>query len=174
MHVPTLNNHGVKFDSLPPGGATLTDNLDNVWSKVHHSLLQNHVGFLLVALGLENHGGWAITLETLSTVLGGGQDSPGAKLLEYFTKDTMPFKCFLRMRMESKYRDDCQNQELTFPYITVHREGSAECDTHELSAVEVYNRDLSALVARDLTKPFLLSEESSVHTQVIPRLPVLI
>ncbi|GMG04741.1 unnamed protein product [Aspergillus oryzae var. brunneus] len=105
MHVPTLNNHGVKFDSLPPGGATLTDNLDNVWSKVHHSLLQNHVGFLLVALGLENHGGWAITLETLSTVLGGGQDSPGAKLLEYFTKDTMPFKCFLRMRMESKYRD---------------------------------------------------------------------
>ncbi|GMF66906.1 unnamed protein product [Aspergillus oryzae] len=105
MHVPTLNNHGVKFDSLPPGGATLTDNLDNVWSKVHHSLLQNHVGFLLVALGLESHGGWAITLETLSTVLGGGQDSPGAKLLEYFTKDTMPFKCFLRMRMESKYRD---------------------------------------------------------------------
>ncbi|KAK6829130.1 hypothetical protein RU639_003328 [Aspergillus parasiticus] len=105
MHVPTLNNHGVKFDSLPRGGATLTDNLDNVWSKVHHSLLQNHVGCLLVALGLENHGGWAITLETLSTVLGGGQDSPGAKLLEYFTKDTMPFKCFLRMRMESKYRD---------------------------------------------------------------------
>ncbi|KAK6810722.1 hypothetical protein RU639_013573 [Aspergillus parasiticus] len=105
MHVPTLNNHGVKFDSLPPGGATLTDNLDNVWSKVHHSLLQNHVGFLLVALGLENHGGWAITLETLSTVLGRGQDSPGAKLLEYFTKDTMPFKCFLRMRMENKYRD---------------------------------------------------------------------
>ncbi|OGM47726.1 hypothetical protein ABOM_004343 [Aspergillus bombycis] len=105
MHVPTLKNHGVKFDSLPPGGATLTDNLDNVWSKVHHSLLQNHVGLLLEALGLENHGGWAITLETLSTILGAGQDSPGAKLHEFFTKDTMPFKCFLRMRMESKYRD---------------------------------------------------------------------
>ncbi|KNG82968.1 hypothetical protein ANOM_008953 [Aspergillus nomiae NRRL 13137] len=105
MHVPTLKKHGVKFDSLPPGGATLTANLDNVWSKVHHSLLQNHVGLLLEALGLENHGGWAITLEILSAVLGAGKDSPGAKLHEFFTKDTMPFKCFLRMRMESKYRD---------------------------------------------------------------------
>lgn len=105
MHVPTLRNHGVRFDSLPPGAATLTDDLQNVWSKVHHSLLQNHVGLLLGALGLENHGGWAITLEILSTVLESEKGSPGETLSEYFTKDTMPFKCFLRMRMESKYRD---------------------------------------------------------------------
>ncbi|OQE80157.1 hypothetical protein PENNAL_c0047G00432 [Penicillium nalgiovense] len=105
MHVPTLRNHGVRFDSLPPGAATLTDDLQNVWSKVHHSLLQNHVGLLLGALGLENHGGWAITLEILSTVLASEKGSPGETLFEYFTKDTMPFKCFLRMRMESKYRD---------------------------------------------------------------------
>lgn len=105
MHVPTLRNHGVGFDSLPPGAATLTDNLQNVWSKVHHSLLQNHVGLLLGALGLESHGGWGIALETLSAVLGPDKCSSGKRLFEYFTKDTMPFKCFLRMRMESKYRD---------------------------------------------------------------------
>lgn len=105
MHVPTLRNHGVSFDSLPPGAATLTDNLQNVWSKVHHSVLQNHVGLILEALKLELHGGWAITLEVLSTVLGSGKDSAGYALFQYFTKDTMPFKCFLRMRMESKYRD---------------------------------------------------------------------
>lgn len=105
MHVPTLRNHGVNFDSLPPGAATLTDNLENVWSKVHHALLQNHVGLMLEALELERHGGWAIALEVLSTVLGSGKDSAGTPLLEYLTKDTMPFKCFLRMRMESKYRD---------------------------------------------------------------------
>lgn len=105
MHVPTLRNHGVNFDSLPPGAATLTDNLQNVWSKVHHSLLQNHVGLLVEALGLESHGGWAITLETLSTTLGSEEGSPGKSLFDYFTKDTMPLKCFLRMRMESKYRD---------------------------------------------------------------------
>jgi siderophore synthetase component len=105
MHVPTLRNHGVRFDSLPPGAATLTDDLQNVWSKVHHSLLQNHVGLLLEALGLENHGGWATTLEILTPVLVSEKGSPGKPLFEYFTKDTMPFKCFLRMRMESKYRD---------------------------------------------------------------------
>ncbi|KAJ6184953.1 hypothetical protein N7519_006254 [Penicillium mononematosum] len=105
MHVPTLRNHGVRFDALPPGAATLTDDLQNVWSKVHHSLLQNHVGLLLGALGLENRGGWAITLEILSTVLVSDNGSPGETLFECFTKDTMPFKCFLRMRMESKYRD---------------------------------------------------------------------
>ncbi|CAG7916597.1 unnamed protein product [Penicillium olsonii] len=105
MHVPTLRKHGVSYDSLPPGAATLTDNLDNVWSKVHHSLLQNHVGLLLEALELERHGGWRITLEVLSAVLGSELGSSGSALLEYFTKNTMPFKCFLRMRMESKYRD---------------------------------------------------------------------
>lgn len=105
MHVPTLRNHGVRYDSLPPGAATLTDDLQNVWSKVDHSLLQNHVGLLLESLGLENHGGWTITHEVLSTVLGSDKGSPGYTLFEYFTKDTMPFKCFLRMRMEGKYRD---------------------------------------------------------------------
>ncbi|KAJ5175036.1 IucC family-domain-containing protein [Penicillium canariense] len=105
MHVPTLRDHGVAFDSLPSGSATLTDNLQNVWSKVHHSLLQNHVGLLCGALGLENHGGWAITLETLTAVLMPDKRSLGKDLFEYFTKDTMPFKCFLRMRMEGKYRD---------------------------------------------------------------------
>lgn len=105
MHVPTLREHGISYDTLPPGGATLVDDMENVWSKVHHSLLQNHVGCLLGALGLETCGGWAIALDTLSTVLEPGQGSPGQSLFEYFTRDTMPFKCFLRMRMEGKHRD---------------------------------------------------------------------
>lgn len=52
MHVPTLKKFGVNFDSLPPGGATLTEDLHNVWSKVHHALVQNHVGLIVSALGL--------------------------------------------------------------------------------------------------------------------------
>ncbi|KAJ5637418.1 IucC family-domain-containing protein [Penicillium lividum] len=114
MHVPTLRNYGAKFDSLPPGAATLTDNLENVWSKVHHSLLQNHVGLLLGALELESHGGWAITLEILSATLGSEGGSPGKSLLSYFCKHTMPLKCFLRMRMESKYRDYIEREVPNF------------------------------------------------------------
>ncbi|KAJ5102599.1 IucC family-domain-containing protein [Penicillium argentinense] len=105
MHVPTLQKLGVKFDALPPGAATLTGNLVNVWTKVHHSIVQNHIGLLLNALGLENHGGWAIVLEALSTTLEHDGDGSGKGLFEFFTRETMPFKCFLRMRIESKYRD---------------------------------------------------------------------
>ncbi|KAI1850686.1 hypothetical protein JX266_003968 [Neoarthrinium moseri] len=110
LHVPTLERFSVDFSSLPPGGAILTHDMHKVWSKVHHSLLQNHVGLLLTALGLERATGWGITLETLEQVLDPDGDIHGKYLYEYFTQDTMPFKCFLRMRMEGKYRDYIERQ----------------------------------------------------------------
>jgi hypothetical protein len=68
-------------------------------------MLQNHVGFLLSSLGLENDGGWSIVREQLSAVLRPDGSSLGQKLYHFFLADTMPFKSFLRMRMEGKYRD---------------------------------------------------------------------
>ncbi|KAJ5777242.1 IucC family-domain-containing protein, partial [Penicillium odoratum] len=62
---------------------------------------RNHVGLLLGALGLESHGGWAIALKVLSATLRSEEGSPGRSLLNYFCKDTMPLKCFLRMRMRA-------------------------------------------------------------------------
>ncbi|KAI9929654.1 hypothetical protein MW887_001129 [Aspergillus wentii] len=105
LHVPTLESQGICFASLPPGGAVLTDNMENVWSKVHHSLLQNHVGLILTSLGLERNGGWGVVRDALSSVLKPEQGGTRETLYEYFLKDTMPFKCFLRMRMAGKYRD---------------------------------------------------------------------
>lgn len=105
IHVPTLEAKGVKFEAMPPGSATMTDDLHNVWSKVHHSLLQNHVGSLVSALDLETDGGWTIVREEMARVLRPEEDVKARKLYEFFLKDTMPFKCFLRMRMEGKYRD---------------------------------------------------------------------
>lgn len=105
MHVPTLKKFGVNFGGLPPGGATLTEDLHNVWSKVHHALVQNHVGLIVSALGLERDGGWGIVREVLGGVLEGEKEGMGREVGEYFMQDTMPFKCFLRMRMEGKYRD---------------------------------------------------------------------
>jgi siderophore synthetase component len=105
LHVPTLEQHGVKLDPVPSGSATLTHSLHEVWSKVHHSMLQNHVGFLLSSLGLENDGGWSIVREELWAVLQPDRSSLGQRLYDFFLADTMPFKCFLRMRMEGKHRD---------------------------------------------------------------------
>ncbi|KAF7593530.1 hypothetical protein BBP40_011258 [Aspergillus hancockii] len=105
LHVPTLQQHGVDFESLPLGSATLTDNLHNVWSKVHHSILQNHVGFLMSSLALESTGGWGVVREELLAALRPEESAQAQALYQFFLGDTMLFKCFLRMRMEGKYRD---------------------------------------------------------------------
>ncbi|KAJ5872013.1 uncharacterized protein N7529_004366 [Penicillium soppii] len=105
LHVPTLQEYGVGLDAIPSGSAVLTNSLHNAWSKVHHSMLQNHIGFLLSALGLEQQGGWTIVREELANVLNPDENTRGRKLYDFFVADTMPFKCFLMMRMEGKYRD---------------------------------------------------------------------
>ncbi|KAF9890654.1 hypothetical protein FE257_005785 [Aspergillus nanangensis] len=60
LHTPTLRRQGVCFDAMFPGWAVMTEDMNDVWGKIHHSLLQNHVGFLLNSLGLQRNGGWRI------------------------------------------------------------------------------------------------------------------
>jgi hypothetical protein len=95
LHVPTIRQHGVQLDSVPSGSATLTHNLHGVWSKVHHAMLQSHVGFLLSSMGLENEGRWSIVRE-LPAVLRPARSSLAQSLYDFFLADTMPFKVFLR------------------------------------------------------------------------------
>jgi siderophore synthetase component len=104
LYVPTLKK-GVDFSSIPSGSAVMTDDLHNIWSKVHHAAVQNHIGSLLSALGLDKPSGWTIVRDTLSTVLKPDKSALGKQLYDFFLGATMLFKCFLRMRMEGKYRD---------------------------------------------------------------------
>ncbi|KAL4955992.1 ferric iron reductase FhuF-like transporter-domain-containing protein [Aspergillus filifer] len=127
LHVPTLREQGFDKDimhSIPPGAATLTDDLKEVWSKTHHSLFQNHLGQLIVALGLDGRGGggWGIVREEVQGILCSAEHSDGKGLIYpdyeerarqlcgFLLGETMPFKCFLRMRMEGKYRDYVERQ----------------------------------------------------------------
>ncbi|KAJ5267596.1 hypothetical protein N7478_010404 [Penicillium angulare] len=102
LHTPTLRQQGVSFDAMFPDWAVVTENMKDVWGKVHHSLLQNHVGYLLDALNLQKHDGWAIVRDILEQVL---SKLPQNGLYEFCLQEKMQFKCFLRMRMEGKYRD---------------------------------------------------------------------
>ncbi|KAJ5738629.1 hypothetical protein N7493_001784 [Penicillium malachiteum] len=102
LNTPTLRSQGVSFDTMYPGWSAMTESMEDVWGKVHHSLLQNHVGYLLDALNLQQDDGWTIVREVLEQVLA---TLPNNGLYEFYMKDTMLFKCFLRMRMEGKYRD---------------------------------------------------------------------
>ncbi|KAL3472534.1 ferric iron reductase FhuF-like transporter-domain-containing protein [Aspergillus californicus] len=113
LHMPTLRSQGHDIYTIPPGAATMTEDLHGVWSKVHHSLFQNHLGHLIVALGLEDQGGWEIVRNEVKAILlpNGRPCSPhAAQLCDFLLAETMPFKCFLRMRIEGKYRDYVERQ----------------------------------------------------------------
>lgn len=60
---------------------------------------------MLYALRLENtHDGWDIVRSVLADVLLTDSDPVGKQIYEYFVKETMPFKSFLRMRMEASLK----------------------------------------------------------------------
>ncbi|KAL4860710.1 hypothetical protein BDV12DRAFT_204770 [Aspergillus spectabilis] len=113
LHMPTLRSQGHDIQTIPPGAATMTDDLHDLWSKVHHSLFQNHLGHLIVALDLEDKGGWDIVRNEVKAIFHPTNIpcSPRAtQLYDFLMAETMPFKCFLRMRMVGKYRDYVERQ----------------------------------------------------------------
>jgi len=105
LHMPTLHSQGYRLDTVLPGSAIRSEDLREVWSKAHHTIFQNNLGQLLFALRLESEGGWAIIREEMSKVLQPHKDVTARKLVDFFLRNNMSFKCFIRMKLEGKYRD---------------------------------------------------------------------
>jgi hypothetical protein len=78
--------------------ATVTKDVHEVWDRVHHSLVQNHIGHLLDSLGLELHG-WQIVSFELERVFQGEVGSVEQGIYQHFVKETMPFESPFKMRM---------------------------------------------------------------------------
>lgn len=97
LHRPTLAASGHSVD-LAPGSAPDAPDLDTVWSKLHHCVIQQHLGELVRALDL-GPDGWAIVRRHVDRLLG------GTPAHTYWTAPTAPHKCLLRMRLEGRYRD---------------------------------------------------------------------
>ncbi|CAF3511877.1 unnamed protein product [Fusarium graminearum] len=99
MHRPTLESQGFDLKGMDE---SLTDDVHQVWDRTHHVLIQNHIGYLIYSLRLEReYGGWQLVFSELERALEGDGDSTSQKIFHYLVKSTMPFKAFLRMRMES-------------------------------------------------------------------------
>jgi siderophore synthetase component len=105
FHMPTLNRQGFFLNSIPAGSAITSSDLRDVRDKVHHSLIQNHLGLLIVSLQLTDKGGWAVVREELKKILSSEEGDEVKELYNYLFGEVMFFKCFLRMKMEGKYRD---------------------------------------------------------------------
>ncbi|KAB8229007.1 IucC family-domain-containing protein [Aspergillus alliaceus] len=110
VHHPTFRRSGRDLGAIPAGASTITDDLHAVWHKVHHALLQVHVGHLLYMLGLESNGGWPIVREELRKALNPSADPGGRMVYDFFMQVTMPFKCFMEMRLQGLYRDYYQRE----------------------------------------------------------------
>ncbi|KAF4971965.1 hypothetical protein FZEAL_9703 [Fusarium zealandicum] len=78
LHGPTLQAQGHDLTGLE---AATTNAIHEVWNRVHHALIQNHVGYMLYALGLDREG-WAVVRSVLRNVLANDGDSVGGRLVE--------------------------------------------------------------------------------------------
>ncbi|KAJ5281041.1 IucC family-domain-containing protein [Penicillium angulare] len=103
IHYPTFLRSGYDLSELPPGSPNLADDLRSPWNKVHHSLIQDHVGPILHILGIESHGGWTIVREELERALNPSEDPEGKALYDFLAKETMPIPGFMGMRMIGRY-----------------------------------------------------------------------
>lgn len=96
IHVPTLESQGIQVPTeLARMPETQAKNPEALWQRLHRTLLQNHVAFLLRSLGLEQSDGWATVREELGKVLVSHEYPMGDKMHEYFLAETMEYPCFL-------------------------------------------------------------------------------
>ncbi|KAJ4141782.1 hypothetical protein NW768_000999 [Fusarium equiseti] len=115
MHRPTLESQGFDLTCMDD---SLTDDVHQVWDRTHHVLIQNHIGYLVYSLGLEReYDGWQLLFSELAHAFKGDDDSTNQKIFRYLAKKTMPFKAFMRMRMESAMSVNFNNVNQQTPNV---------------------------------------------------------
>lgn len=103
VHQPTLlASTGVNLDFLE-GHSIVAQDLDDVYTRMYHTVFHNHFQQLIRVLGLHYNGiGWEIVRKNLRSVIPRNHGLYDAWLSE--ERKTLPGKCFMRMRMQGMYR----------------------------------------------------------------------
>lgn len=103
VHAPTLKaTTGVDLDVLP-GHSIIAETLDDVYTRMYHTIVHNHFQQLIRVLQLHYSGlGWNVVREELRKQIPIDHPLHGAWLSP--SHRTLPGKCYLRMRMSSMYR----------------------------------------------------------------------
>jgi siderophore synthetase component len=97
LHRPTLRASGHDV-ALAPDSAPDAAELETVWAKLHHCVVQHHLGELIRALDL-GATGWSTVRRHVDRHL------LGAPSHAFWTARAVPHKCLLRMRLTGRYRD---------------------------------------------------------------------
>ncbi|KAI0300834.1 IucC family-domain-containing protein [Russula brevipes] len=103
VHPPTLlASTGVALDVLP-GHSIVAETLDDVYTRMYHTVFHNHLQQLVRVLGLHYSGkGWEVIRVRLREAIPRGHALERAWLGE--EAKTLAGKCFMRMRMVGAYR----------------------------------------------------------------------
>ncbi|KAF8633234.1 hypothetical protein AX15_001463 [Amanita polypyramis BW_CC] len=104
IHPATLRHStGIDFQFLP-GHCVATETLEEIFPKLYHSFVHNHLQRLIRVLDLHYNGiGWELLRKHLKEVIPIGHALKKAWLDPAITE--VPSKCLMRMRMRDSYRD---------------------------------------------------------------------
>lgn len=103
IHVLTLQEHGITVDEkLTQISETRAASIEALWKRAHRTLIQNHAGFLLRSLGLDNSQGWSILRDELEKVLSSDECPMGSELHQFFWGQNMGYPCFLGAILRGK------------------------------------------------------------------------
>ena len=106
VHPPTLlASTGLDSldDIIAPGHSIVADTLEDVHTRLYHTLIHNHLQQLIRVLGLHYNGmGWEIVRRRLREHIPEGHEL--ARLWLSPETATLPGKCFMRMRLQGMYR----------------------------------------------------------------------
>jgi siderophore synthetase component len=90
-------------DIIAPGHSIIADTLEDVHTRLYHTLIHNHLQQLIRVLGLHYSGvGWRAVRRHLNEQI--PHDHELRKLWLSPETQTLPGKCFMRMRLQGMYR----------------------------------------------------------------------
>ena len=103
VHPPTLlASTGVALDVVS-GHSIVAETLDDVYTRMYHTMIHNHLQQLVRVLGLHYNGkGWEVIRFRLREAIPRGHPLEKAWLGE--EAKTIAGKCYMRMRMVGAYR----------------------------------------------------------------------
>ncbi|KAJ3720377.1 IucC family-domain-containing protein [Lentinula raphanica] len=115
-----LATTGVELDAVS-GHSIIAPDLDDVYARMYHTVIHNHLQQLIRVLGLHYNGkGWEIVRSNLVAIIPRDHALYEAWLAP--ERKTFPGKCFMRMRMQGMYRFHLHGP---FPNL-IHYEGVTE------------------------------------------------
>ncbi|KAL8803044.1 MAG: hypothetical protein Q9182_003414 [Xanthomendoza sp. 2 TL-2023] len=138
LHTPTLSVHGFEVKSPPPGSLILTDNVVELWENCHHTIFQSHLNQFIQALGSRKERAWAIVRQELDKELNPRETERAKPLYDFLMQESVPYKCFLRMKMQGPYRDQPSFPQYDQIFLSDHEKAADELSIKPIDGSGTY------------------------------------